>query len=218
MIPAAALLPGPVPEILQDKEAGSKWFALYTRSRHEKLVDRELRKKNILSFLPLRKIVRHWSDRKKIIEEPLFKGYLFVRIPWMRRLEVLNTVGAVHFIGPRPSEALEVPEKELSAIRRFVEQDIQMDPFPYLKEGEKVYVRSGPFKGAEGFIVRKDRHCRLVARRTVGLHHRVWRFDALRPDTHDRARLGASFWPNDSTHGHRAGHLLCVGAFCHTQV
>ena len=139
-----------------------KWLALYTRSRHEKLVDRELAKKGIESFLPLRKVVRNWSDRKKIIEEPLFKSYLFVRIPWNKRLDVLNTVGAVRFVGPRPAEALEVPEKELEAIRRFVAEDIQVDPFPYLKEGERVYVRSGPFKGAEGFVVRKDNHCRLI--------------------------------------------------------
>ena len=145
-----------------EKQQDEKWFALYTRSRHEKLLHRELAKKGIDSFLPLRKVVRNWSDRKKIIEEPLFKGYLFVHIPWIKKLDVLNTVGAVHFIGPRPSEPLEVPEKELAAIRRFVDVDIQIDPFPYLKEGERVYVRSGPFKGAEGFVVRKDKHCRLV--------------------------------------------------------
>ena len=147
---------------LESRHLEEKWFALYTRSRHEKLLHRELSKKGIDSFLPLRKVMRHWSDRKKMIEEPLFKGYLFVRIPWTKRVEVLSTVGAVHFIGPRPSEPLEVPEKELAAIRRFVEEDIQVDPFPYLKAGEKVYVRSGPFKGAEGFVVRKDKHCRLV--------------------------------------------------------
>jgi transcription antitermination factor NusG len=147
---------------LEEKSLDAKWFALYTRSRHEKLLHRELAKKGIDSFLPLRKVMRHWSDRKKMIEEPLFKGYLFVRIPWTQRLDVLNSVGAVRFIGPRPSDPLEVPDKELEAIRRFVSEDIQVDPFPYLKAGEKVYVRSGPFKGAEGFVVRKDKHCRLV--------------------------------------------------------
>lgn len=148
--------------ISQIVEAPPSWFALYTKSRHEKLVDRELQKKGLETFLPLRKVTRDWSDRKKIIEEPLFKGYLFVHMPLKERFTVLNTVGAVRFIGKSAGEPVAVPEKELLTVRQFIEQEIQIDPFPYLKEGDKVYVRSGPFKGAEGFIVRKDRHCRLV--------------------------------------------------------
>ncbi len=74
----------------------------------------------------------------------------------------MNTKGAVRFVGPHLSDPVEVPERELLAVRRFIEEEIDIDPFPYLKEGERVYVRSGPFKGAEGFIVRKDNHCRLV--------------------------------------------------------
>ncbi len=159
---ATSLLPQVIPGSLQEKETRLKWLALYTRSRHEKLVNRELQKKGIESFLPLRKVTRSWSDRKKLIEEPLFKSYLFVRIPWLKKFEVLNTVGAVSFVGTRPSEPVEVSEKELWSVRRFLEENIQIDPFPYLKEGERVYIRSGPFKGAEGFIIRKGRHCRLV--------------------------------------------------------
>jgi transcription antitermination factor NusG len=140
----------------------TRWYAVYTRSRHEKLVDRELNKKGIETFLPLRKVMHHWSDRKKIIEEPLFKGYLFVHTSLHNRLTILNTVGAVCLVGRSMAEPLEVPEKELFAVRRFVEKEIQIDPFPYLKIGERVYIRSGPFKGVEGFVVRKDKHCRLV--------------------------------------------------------
>ena len=139
----------------------SRWFALYTRSRHEKFVDDELTKKGLQTFLPLRKITRRWSDRRKIIEEPLFKGYLFVRAPFADRWAILNTKGVVRFVGP-PSDPVEVPERELDAVRRFMNEEIPVDPFPYLKEGERVYVRSGPFKGVEGFILRKDKHCRLV--------------------------------------------------------
>ncbi len=137
------------------------WYALYTRFRHEKLLDDELRKKGVETFLPLRKIVCQWSDRRKIIEEPLFKGYLFVRIPLINRSSVLNIKGAIRLIGSQNSPA-EVPEKELSAIKAFIENEIKIDPFPYLKTGQLVRVRSGPFRGIEGFIVRKDKHCRLV--------------------------------------------------------
>lgn len=139
-----------------------KWYALYTKSRHEKLVRGELEKKGLETFLPLREVTRQWSDRKKVIEEPLFQGYLFVKMPLRERWTVLNTTGAVRLIGKSAADPVEVPESDLLAIRRFLEQDIVINPFPYLKAGERVYVRSGPFKGVEGFIVRKDNHCRLV--------------------------------------------------------
>ena len=150
------------PQSNEAEWTASRWFALYTRSRHEKFLDRELRKKGIETFLPLRKITRRWSDRTQIIEEPLFQSYLFVRIPLAGRWAVLNTVGAVCFVARSGGVPVEVPERELVTVRRFVEEEICLDPFPYLKEGKRVYVRSGPFKGAEGFIVRKDTHCRLV--------------------------------------------------------
>ena len=140
----------------------ASWYALYTRSRHEKRVDYELNKKGIETFLPLRSVVRHWSDRKKIVEEALFQGYLFVHIPLRERWTVLKTRGAVQLVGRSAADPLQVPERELLAIKRFIEEEIQIDPFPYLKEGERVYIRSGPFKGVEGFVIRKDKHCRLV--------------------------------------------------------
>ena len=139
----------------------ARWFALYTRSRHEKVADDELRRKGVETFLPLRRFKRRWSDRFKIVEEPLFKGYLFVHAPFSERWTILNSRGVVRFVGP-PSDPVEVPERELAIVRRFIEEEIHIDPFPYLKEGERVYIRSGPFKGAEGFILRKNNHCRLV--------------------------------------------------------
>lgn len=139
----------------------TNWYALYTRSRHEKLVDGELRKKGIETFLPIRRVTRHWSDRAQEIEEPIFPGYLFVHIPLKNRLDVLQTRGSVRLIGFN-SAPVPVSEKELESIRCFMKEKISMDPYPYLKEGDRVYIRSGPFKGVEGFIVRKNRHTRLV--------------------------------------------------------
>lgn len=137
------------------------WYALYTRSRHEKFVNLELQRKGIETFLPVRRIKRHWSDRVKEIEEPIFSGYLFVRIPLRNRFEILQTRGSVRFVSFN-SLPVAIPERELIAVQRFVEEKISMDPFPYLEKGNRVYVRSGPLKGVEGFIVRKDKHTRLV--------------------------------------------------------
>ena len=137
------------------------WYALHTRSRHEKVAEDLLTRKKMETFLPLRNIKRRWSDRVKEISEPLFKGYLFVRAPLVRRVEILQTKGVVRFIGfgrvPSP-----VPENDLIALRRFIDEDIAVDPFPYLKEGERVVIRSGPFRGVQGFLVCKKNTFRLV--------------------------------------------------------
>ena len=137
------------------------WYALYARSRHEKVVDDLLRRKGIETFLPVRKIKRRWSDRVKLIEEPLFKGYLFVHAPLRRRIEILQTKGVVRFIGHGPLPT-PVQDKDLMAIRTFMENDIAVDPFPYLKEGQRVVVSTGPFRGVEGFLVLKKTKYRLV--------------------------------------------------------
>jgi len=137
------------------------WYALHTRSRHEKVAEDLLTRKKIETFLPLRNIKRRWSDRVKEISEPLFKGYVFVHAPLVRRVEILQTKGVVRFIGfgRIPST---VSENELNALRRFIDENIAVDPFPYLKEGERVVVRSGPFQGVQGFLVCKKNKYRLV--------------------------------------------------------
>ena len=162
-----SLLIAPSPEILAPAFDYPNWntlhwFAVTTRSRHEKLVARELENKKIATFLPLKRIIRHWSDRKKTIEEPLFKGYVFIHTSLKDRWTVLNTYGVSRFVGRSAADPCEVPERDLLAVRRFLEEKIEIDPFPYLKEGERVYVRAGTFKGVEGFIVRKDDRCRLI--------------------------------------------------------
>lgn len=157
-----ALLNTAVTGVMANIGSQDKWHALYTRSRHEKIVTRELGKHGIETFLPLRKIKRHWSDRVKLIEEPLFHGYVFTRIPIQKKNVVLSTYGAVSFVHFGPNCPADIPDKDIAALRRFMQEDIQVDPFPYIKEGQRVYIRSGPFKGVEGFVVRKNNQCRLV--------------------------------------------------------
>lgn len=149
-------------EIFNNRWESFRWYALRTRSRHEKVLDQELKRKGIESFLPIRKVMRQWSDRKQEVAEPLFKGYLFVRFPLKRRWDVLNSVGAVQLVGKSNAEPSPISDSEILSIQKFIETDLQIDPFPYLKEGQRVYIRSGPLRGVEGFVVRKDSHCRLV--------------------------------------------------------
>ena len=138
------------------------WYALYTRSRHEKYIHAELEKKRIESFLPLRFIKRRWSDRTVTVEEPLFKSYLFVKANLLEFSDVLKTKGAVKFVsaGLNP---ISIHENVITSLQNVIQPDINVDPFPYLRAGDRVYVKSGIFKGTEGFVLRKnDKKCRLV--------------------------------------------------------
>jgi len=138
------------------------WYALYTKSRHEKSIAAELHKRRIEAFLPTRKIKKSWSDRTKTVEEPLFKSYLFVKTDYLRKRDVLKVNGAVTFVkaGIKP---VTVGDETISSLKTIVRQEISADPFPYLDKGDRVHVNSGPFKGLEGYINRKnDKRCRVV--------------------------------------------------------
>ncbi len=138
------------------------WYALYTKSRHEKLIDGELQKRRIECFLPLRRIKKRWSDRTVTVEEPLFKSYVFVKGAPQELREALKTKGAVKFISAA-SAPVPVRQAVIDALKNIVLQDLAVDPFPYLDVGARVGVQSGIFKGIEGHVVRKDsKRCRLV--------------------------------------------------------
>lgn len=138
------------------------WYALYTRGRHEKSVEHQLRKRGVETYLPLQRVVRTWSDRKKEILTPLFQSYVFARFSPEEKRKVLTSPGVVRIVGSSSHVAFQVPEKDLNAIRLFLEQDLKIDPFPYFRKGVRVYVRSGIFKGVEGFVIQKNSQHRLV--------------------------------------------------------
>ena len=140
----------------------SHWYALYTRPRHEKQVLDELSNKEIEAFLPTYKVRRRWSDRYKIIEEPLFKNYLFVHVDFDRRYyDTLRPYGAVSFV-TFDGKPAQIPDDEIDSIRRLVTSQLPYDPHPYLKIGRRVRVRSGPLEGCEGILTRKKGLARLV--------------------------------------------------------
>ncbi len=145
-----------------EKLVADGWLAVATRSRFEKTVHAQLQQKNIESFLPLRRVLKRWSDRKQLVEEPVFRGYVFVHPSEPEQLRVLKTTGVVRFVGPKASAPWVIPAPEMTALRRFIENDLTIDPYPFLREGLRVRVVRGPLKDVEGFIVRKPRFCRLV--------------------------------------------------------
>lgn len=142
------------------------WYALYVKARHEfKVLDR-FRKTGIEAFLPSVERLRKWKDRKKLISYPLFPCYIFVRI---RRTPtdiraVLKTEGVVRFVGFEPRNPEVIPEEQIYSLKKLIESNRQIDPYPYLKEGLRVRVKRGPLIGAEGILVRKgDGHILVVS-------------------------------------------------------
>ena len=140
---------------------GMNWYAIYTRSRHEKKVAASLEEKRVEVFLPLRSVLSRWKDRRKEVQLPLFSGYLFVRILREQRLPVLQTSGVVRFVGN--GDGLDpVPEEQIISIQRLMESGLRYDPYPYLKEGMQVRVVRGPLKGVEGILIDKRKKHLLV--------------------------------------------------------
>ena len=137
------------------------WHAVYTRHQHEKTVANGLASKQFDVFLPLYTSARRWKDRTVHLPLPLFPGYVFLRGDVDRRLDIL-TVPGVHCLlcwGGKPAA---VPEGEIEAVRRVLEARFQVEPYPYLRCGDKVRVTSGALIGIEGIVIRKKNSCRLV--------------------------------------------------------
>lgn len=145
-----------------ENTSDSKWYAIYTRSRHEKKVAANLEERNIEVFLPLRTMVSRWKDRRKEIQWPLFTGYLFVRIPVSLKLAVLQTAGVVNFVCSNQGIMSPIPEDQIESIRMLISSGLKYDPYPYLKEGMTVRVRRGPLKGVEGILIGKKKKHLLV--------------------------------------------------------
>lgn len=135
----------------------SSWYVVHVRSRHEfKVMDR-LTKAGIDVFLPIVERLSKWKDRKKLVSFPLFPGYVFVHIQkiYETMLIILKTPGVVRFIGIASNEPEPVPDEQIDSLKRLVESKEDLDPYPYLKEGQRVRIKRGPLKGVEGILVER---------------------------------------------------------------
>lgn len=135
-----------------------RWYACYTRARHEKQVERALAEHRVESYLPLVERERQWKDRRKIVAFPLFPSYVFARFAWRDVHEVLTTPGVstVVRMDGRPAP---IPDDDLENVRRFTrglrETGLEPTPRPFVREGQRVRVTAGPFQGVEGVVVER---------------------------------------------------------------
>lgn len=139
------------------------WYALLTRARHERIVAHRLRENNVTTFVPMVTEIRRWSDRKKLVELPLFSCYLFAKLSPTNegRLKALRTDGVVSIVGNR-TQGTPIPEEQIETVRRVVEERLPWHAYPFLKIGQRVRIRSGAFDGIEGILVDRNGESTLV--------------------------------------------------------
>ena len=146
----------------------SKWYAVYTRPRWEKKVASLLLQNGIENYCPLNKVRRKWSDRVKLVEEPLFKSYVFVKVDESGRTAVRMTDGVINFVYWDGKPAV-VRDKEIEAIKLFLEEHenvslVKMDVRP----NDRVRVVAGPMMDAEGKVLEVKNKVAKVAIDSLG--------------------------------------------------
>ncbi len=133
------------------------WYVLYTAPRAEKKVQIELQKKGFKIFLPLQRTLKQWSDRKKWVEEPLFKSYIFIETELEKNYyDILNTHGVVKFINFEKKPVI-VNQREIETIQLLLGYTDGMEVTEDIFEiGQKVEVVAGPLIGLNGLLVQKN--------------------------------------------------------------
>jgi len=144
--------PGPQP---------GHWIAAYTRSRHESAVASQFQQKGLDALLPTYRRLSRWSDRIRRVDAPLFPGYVFVRVGAGEHLRVLQTGGVVSVVC-RSGKPVPLSDAEVDMLRICTANPATIEPHPYLRVGQRVRVKHGPFRGWEGVLIEKRNSTRLV--------------------------------------------------------
>ncbi|MCK5145761.1 UpxY family transcription antiterminator [bacterium] len=139
------------------------WFALYTRPRHEFKVSDQLRQKDIEFYLPIQRVLKQWSDRRKWINEPLFRSYIFINSDAKERYRAVQATGAlcvVHIHG----QPIKVPHSEIERIQRVLKAVPEVEAVDYFSRGDPVEIIRGPLMGLRGLFLETAGAARLVIR------------------------------------------------------
>lgn len=140
------------------------WYAIYTNPRSEKKANTLLLEKGITTYLPLVKRLKQWSDRKKMVEEPLIRSYLFVFVSEREYFDVLNTPHVSRFI-TFEGKAVAIPENQIGIIKKLLSTDLEVDvTTDQMAEGDFVRVAKGPLLGMEGELVKYKQRKRVVVK------------------------------------------------------
>ena len=140
-----------------------QWFAVHTHSKHENKIAEELAEHGISVFFPTTLEVRQWSDRRKVLQVPLFSCYLFVQVSLSEDVyrRVLSAPGVLRWLTQNGTPC-EIPAEDIEAVRRIVTSGIPSAPYPFLKSGDRVRVHGGCLEGLTGILVSEPTGKKLV--------------------------------------------------------
>ena len=154
------------PTLLPSSPPTLQWLALYTKSRQEKIVMKRLTEDGFEAFVPLHKVVRQWSDRRKLVEEPLIRSYCFVNVLPAQQHQVLGTPGAVRYVwfSGRPAA---IPAKQIDLLKILTGYNIPVECIPgHIQPGTKVKITAGPMAGYVGELITILGKSRVIVRLT----------------------------------------------------
>jgi transcription antitermination factor NusG len=152
--------------------AEKRWYACWTRSRHEKRVSRMLEERGVETFLPLVPRQQQWRDRRRIVDFPLFPSYVFSRFSLDESARILSIPGVAGLVRSNGQPAA-IPEDELDNVRRFAallrNGGLAAEPCAYFAQGVEVEVLAGPFAGLRGVVTEhRGRRRVVVGLRAIG--------------------------------------------------
>lgn len=129
------------------------WYVVYTRPRWEKKVAKTLTEKGIVNYCPLNKVRRKWSDRIKTVLEPLFKGYVFVRVNENEKWDIKSIDGILNYVYWLGKPA-RVREDEIDTIRKFLMEfnDVEVSEYR-LGPKQEVIITQGVLMNYKGVIL-----------------------------------------------------------------
>ena len=138
-----------------------RWFAVFTRTHHEKRVAEYYTEREIEHLLPISRVQRQWSHYRKVtIDMPLFPNYIFVHISRRERTRAMEVPGALSLVSQRSVPA-PLPDVEIESLRASMELR-NCEPHPYLVVGTKVCINKGALAGQVGIVLRNKNKCRVV--------------------------------------------------------
>jgi transcription antitermination factor NusG len=136
------------------------WYVAYTLPRHEKVVADRLVEQRVESYLPLYPATRCWNRRRVEIDLPLFPGYVFVKMLLADRIRILSRPGIIRLVSFNGHPAV-LPDEEIERLKASL-STWKATPYPFLTTGKQVLIRSGPFAGVRGRILRRKGKMRLI--------------------------------------------------------
>ncbi|MDB4902129.1 MAG: antitermination protein NusG [Mucilaginibacter sp.] len=138
---------------LKPHSGSNRWYPVYTYARAEKKAFQALTSKGLETYLPLHRQLKQWSDRKKWVEEPFIKSYLFVRIKEHEQAEVLMTKGIARFIY-FSGKIASMPDRQIDELKLLMASPYELEiTEDDLQPGEKIMIKAGPLKGLTGEII-----------------------------------------------------------------